>query len=115
MVVDEVERVAEDEPSDVIRLEEVAREADLESARGLQALDLLVRELELEGSQVLAHLRLRPCPDDRHERPRLRPHPRGRDLRRGRAELVGDGDHLAGDRVDPLAGAVVAARLVGVD
>ncbi len=42
MVVDEVERVPEDQPAHVLRLEEVAREAGLEAAHRAQPLERLL-------------------------------------------------------------------------
>src|SRR5439155_19594807 len=112
MVVDQVERVAEDQPADVVAFEERSREAELDSTHGAQPLDVLIQELDVEDAQVVAELDLGSRAENRDQRPRLRAHPGEGDLRGGRADLGADGDHLAGDRVDPIAGAVVPAWLV---
>ena len=83
-----------------------------ELARCSKPVELLVRELDLECAEVLAELRFGSGADDRNRVPRLRAHPRDRDLRGRRSELVRDGDHLACQRVRLRADAVVAPRLI---
>ena len=110
-VVDEVERVAEDQASHVVRLEELSREAGAELAHRGEEVEMLVRQLDVERSEVLAQLRLAAGSHDRNRVPRLRAHPCDGDLRRCGADLLRDGDDLAGEAVHPLPDAVVAARL----
>ncbi len=94
MVVDQLERVAEDEPPHVVGLEELAREAEPEPRRLREPLHVLVLELDVERGEVLAQLGLRARADDRHELPRLGADPGDGDLGRGHAQLVGDRDDL---------------------
>jgi hypothetical protein len=84
-------------------------EAELDPAGLVQAGEVLGRELHVEAAEQVLELLGFADADDRDDPLAALPHPRGRHLRRGRVQLVGDPVDLAGD----LEVAFGEARLVG--
>src|SRR5215207_4569667 len=93
VVVDELAGVAVGEPIGV----EVVREAELDPAGRVQACQLVCRQLQLKGGEVVLELLACACAQDRHDRRAwlLGAYPGDRDLRCA-------GVPLSGDRVDDV-------------
>src|SRR4051794_4556787 len=96
---------------------EVVREPERDRARGIEPRHRLGGELHCERAEVVLELHQVAGADDREHGVRPRHRPRDRDLRRARADLVGDRLHLTRDGEVALAdvGAGVArpGRRVG--
>src|SRR5581483_2263010 len=89
--VQQVARVAVDQLAHVVGLEERAREPERGRCSGVEGGPVAVRQLEVEGPEVLVELRHAADADERHDlRAAAVQQPGDRDLRSGAAELRGD-------------------------